>query len=291
MFKLDYLYEQLKTKTVESQYVNILNAVTESCFDSTDIDHSILETMESIEEVSREGRLNVFDKLKTSVSSAEKILSKNKEAALKAKPIGLVYKGFNVFVSEEIIKARYKKALSYLNKFDPSKASESELKNYIKDSANNVQYKEISKIFGDGKERFSMNEIIVAKSSDKELTKTDISDAVKFLSTYSDKVKKLQKEQADNNKEYGDYVQKTGLITAKTNSDIGKLRKDAANHKRALIAIADQTYYVWMVQRMKKEANQAKQIVVKAANYNPRNLKESAIVQDYIDAMYDFYEE
>ena len=42
---------------------------------------------------------------------------------------------------------------------------------------------------------------------------------------------------------------------------------------------------------MQKEANQAKRIVVKAANYNPRNLKESVIVQDYIDSMYDFYEE
>ena len=203
----------------------------------------------------------------------------------------MVYKGFKVFVSEEVVKSRYKKALSYLNKFDPSKASEDELKKYIMDSSNNVQYNEISRIFGDGKERFSMSEIIIAKSSDKELTKTDISDAVKFLSTYSDKVKKLQKEQADNSKEYGDYARHGGLATTNTSSELGKLRQNAANHKRALIAIADQTYYAWMVQRMQKEASQAKQIVVKAANYNPRNLKESAIVQDYIDAICDFNEE
>ena len=123
------------------------------------------------------------------------------------------------------------------------------------------------------------------------LTKTDISDAVKFLSTYSDKVKKLQKEQADNSKEYGDYARHGGLATTNTSSELGKLRQNAANHKRALIAIADQTYYAWMVQRMQKEASQAKQIVVKADNYNPRNLKESAIVQDYIDAICDFNEE
>ena len=291
MYELEYLYEQLKIKTTESQYINVLDSVSESCYDTIEADNAVQNIILSIEEASREGKLNLFEKFKTNIASAEKILSQYKEDALKCKPIGLEYKDFMWFATDEQIKSSYKKALTYLNKFNPDKASEDELKKYIMDSNNNVQYKEISKIFGDGKERFSTGEIVITKKSNKEITKDDISKAVKYLDTYTETIKKIQKDKTDNDLEYSNYVRKdSGLATIKTNLEINKLRKNAANHKRALIAIADQTYYAFMIWKLRVEFSQAKRIVVKAANYNPRNLKESAIVQNYIDAMYDFYE-
>lgn len=290
MYELDYLYEQLKTKTLESEYIRVLDSISESCYDTVEANNAILETVQMIEEASKKGKLNFFEKLKTNIASAEKVLSKYKDDALKVKPIGLEYKDFNTFVSDDYIKSAHKKAIAYLNKFNPEKASEEELKKYIMDSNNNVQYKEMTKMFGNGKEKFWYKEVIITKTADKELTKSDISNAVKYLQSYTDIINKIQKDQVDNDNEYGEYVASTGMITNRTNSDIDKLRKNAAGHKRALIAIADQTYYAMMIWKLRNEFNQTKHIVVKAANYNPRNLKESANIQFYIDAMIDFNE-
>lgn len=288
MYELDYLYEQLKTKTLESEYIRVLDSISESCYDTVEANNAILETVQLIEEASKKGKLSFFEKLKTNIASAEKILSKYKDDALKTKPYGLEYTDFKTFMTDEQIKSRYKKALDYLNKFNPEKASEADLKKYIMDSNSNVQYREITKIFGDGKERFLFKDVIITKTVSKELTKSDISDAVKYLQTYTATITKVQKEYVDADNEYGEYVRSTGLITNSTKGDIEKLRKSAAGHKRALIAIADQTYYNMMLWKLRNEFNQAKHVVVKAANYNPRNLKESADIQFYIDAMFDF---
>ena len=291
MYELVYLYEQLKTQTIQEMYINKLNTLTESAYDIISTSKNINETMELIEEVSKTGKLNFFDKLKTNMANAEKILSKNREAALKCKPIGLIYKDFVTTVSEAEIKKKYQLALNYLNKFNEKSASEEQLKTFILDSKNNVQYLEISRIFGNGKERFTLNDIVVVKKHDKELSKNDISDAVKFLQNYDSVITRLQKDFADTNNQYTNYVRNnSGLATNNTSGDIEKIRKNALNHKMSLINIVDSTYYQMMSIKLSYDFNQAKRIVVKAANYNPRNLKESAKIQDYIDATYDFYE-
>ena len=290
MYKLEYLHEQLKYQTNQLMFVDKLNSISESCYDDTDLIDAVSETMQSIEEVSREGRLNLVDKLKTNIASADKILSKNKEAALKVKPIGLSYNDYMTFLSDEEIKNLYKKAIAYFNKFNPDKASEEELRSFILDSNNNVQYKEVSKIFGKGKETWTVKDIIITNKSNKDITKEDISKAVKFLENYDQHLKKLQKDFNDMNNEYINYVRNGGLVSSNTKGDIAKLRKNAMNHKVSLVSIADSTYYTMLIEKARLEFNQAKRIVVKAANYNPRNLKESYKIQDYIDALYDFHE-
>lgn len=287
MYKLEYLYEQLKSQTVERIYINTLNAVLESCYDSTDVDSSILETMNMIEEAAKQVKINFFDKIKATLISNEKVLSKYKERALKCKPVGLTYKNYSETISEAEIKKRYNTALAYLNKFNPNTASEEQLKTYIMDSNNNVQYNHISRIFGDGKERFSITDVITKSQKDKEITKSDISEAVKLLEKTDLYSKKLDKESKDINNDYTAYVRNNGLATPKTNfGNINDLRKNALNHKMALISIADATYYQMLLIKIMNDSSQAKHIVVKAANYNPRNLKESAIIQDYIDTSY-----
>lgn len=290
MFELEYLYEQLKTNTLNSMLVESLNTITESCYDTLEFDQLISETMNSIEESARNGRLNIFQKLKTNVATAEKILDQHKDAALKCKPIGLQYKDFKTFMSDDQINSVYKKSLAYLNKFNASKATEAQCKEFIMDSQNNVQYREVSKIFGDGQENWSVNKIIVSKTEDKELTKNDIASAVKFLQEYDKVINKLRNDAMKNSEEYTQFVRNGGMASLNTKGEIGKLRKNAANHQKSLINIADSTYYAMMNAKLTQQFNQAKRIVVKAANYNPRNLKESAVVQFYIDAMYDFNE-
>ena len=290
MFELDYLYEQLKQQTIEQDYINVLNTVTESCYDVVEADNAISETVEMIEEAVKKVKFNFFDNLKSAFTSVDKTLSKYKEKALKCNPIGLSYKNYITTISISEIEKKYRAALSHLNKFNPNTASEEELKKYIMDSMHNVQYNEVSKIFGDGKERFGIDEIVIKKKEEKEISKQDIKDAVKYLEGYKSTIEKLNRDSNKKNEEYTQFVRSNGLATGKTSSDINKLRKNALNHKTALIAIVDSTYFSMLSVKYTYESNQAKRIVIKTANYNPRNLKESYVVQDYIDAMYEYNE-
>lgn len=290
MYEVEYLYEQLKRQIVEQSYINVLNTVTESTYDIDQVEQSISETVKMIEEASNKKLQNLFDKFKASFATAEKIIKNYKDSALKCDPARLEYKNYKVFMSDVEISNLHKKAIAYLNKFDPSKASESECKKYIMDSQNNVQYKEISKIFGDGKEIFDINKIVVTKTHDKEISKKDISEAVKYLEEHEKRVKKFFEDQMKMNNDYTNYVRhNSGLATTSTKGDIEKLRKNALNHKISLINIADSTYYAFIQFKMNQEFAQNKHIVVKAASYKA-NVKEAASFQDYIDAMYEFYE-
>lgn len=289
MYEVEYLYEQLKTQTVEQQYINVLDSISESAYDTLTPQENINETMELIDEAVKKIRFNFFDKLKAAFSSIEKILEKYKDAALKCRPIGLEYKGFKTFMSDADIQKRYKATLAYINKFNPATASESELKQYILDSNHNVQYTELSKIFGNGETTYSLSDIAITNKSDKDITKQDIADAVKYLQNYKSNFEKHQKEAQKSQKEYQDYVNANGFATGATNKSVEELRKNAMNHKRAFIAISESSYYALLEAKAKQELEQNKRIVIKAANYNPRNLKESAVIQNYIDIMRDFY--
>lgn len=288
MFELELLYEQLKIQTVEYEYAHVINNVSENCIDVLEFEQRINETVKAIQEVSNEGKMNMFDKFKTQLASAEKILKANKDAALKCKPIGLQHTGFMEFLPESEIKSRYKKALAYMDKFDLNKASDEELKKFVEDSKNNVQFNEISRIYGDGKERYSSADVVVVSKKDKEITKKDIADAVKFLETYKSTITTLQREANEDWMRFSNYVNSNAAKKASNNN---KLLKNALNHNESLRTIVSQSYYNFTTTMMKMQFKQAKQIVVKAAHYNPRNLKESAVIQDYIDSLYEFSEE
>lgn len=289
MYELEYLYEQLKTQTVEREYIEVLNTVTENCYDTIQADKNIKETVNLIEEASNKNRFTKIDKLRGSFSKAEKVLDKYEERALNCKPIGLTYNYYITAISDEEIKKLYNNAIKYLTKLNLDKASEEELQQFIMDSNNNVQYKEASKIFGKGKEAFSVPEIIFT-TKDKEITKSDISDAVKYIKEFDKKIKKIQDEFKDINDEYTKYVRATGIPSMSVNGNNEKLRQNAKNHLKSLINIADSTYYNMLYVKYSKLLQQAKSVVIKAANYNPRNLKESFNVQFYIDSLLEFSE-
>lgn len=291
MYELEYLYENLKSQSLEYQYACKLDFLSESSYDVIGLEDTISETTKMISEAADKSKLKLLDKLRVRFAKVDKILSTYKNSALKVNPIGLIYKDYIVFKSDADIKKLHTECIKYLNTFNPDKASEAECKKYIMDSQNNIQYKKMSSIFGSGKERFKMQDIAIVKKSDKELKKSDISDAINYLEKYEEKIKAVQNEFKKNDDEYTNYVRKdNGLATINISNDLNKLRKNALNHKTALINIADTTYYQMIIKKYELEFDQAKKIVVKAANYNPRNLKESYVIQDYIDSMYSFME-
>lgn len=288
MYELEYLYESIKKQSMEYQYVCKLDSLSESSYDTIELESTISESVKTIFEEANNSKLKLLDKLRARFAKADKILSTYKDAALKTNPIGLSYRDYITFKSDADIKKLHTEAVKYLNAFNPYKASEVECRKYISDSQNNVQYRKISSIFGSGKERFKLSDIFISKKSDKELKKNDIADSIKYIEKYDEKIKVIQSEYKKNNEEYEKYVKNGGLATVNKSNDLDKLRKNALNHKIALIAIADSTYYQILINKYASEFDQAKKVVIKAANYNPRNLKESYMIQDYIDSMYEF---
>lgn len=290
MFELEHLYEQLKNETAEQSYIECFASVTESACDTFSVENTIQETMQAIEEASKSKGFGKINALKAKLTSVEKVLSKYKDTALKVNPIGLEYKGYKTFMTDAEIKKLHDEAIKYLNSFNPDKATEEQCKDYINDSMHNVQYFKISEIYGKGKRTFKIKDIIVTKQADKNISKADVSAAVKIIQSGNAMIKNAQEGQKKIEDEYGKYVKNGGLATMNTRQSIDKLRKNANNHKVTLISIADATYFQMLIQKYMQELEQAKRIVVKAANYNPRNIKESYKVQDYIDSAYAFLE-
>ena len=289
MYELEYLYESLKKQSLDYQYTCKLDSLSESAYDTVELEDAISKTVKMISEAADKSKLKLLDKLRIRFAKADKILSTYKDKALKTNPVGLVYGDYITFKSDSDIKKLHTEAIKYLNTFNPDKASEAECKKYILDSQNNIQYKKINQIFGNGKQQFKIQDIVTAKESDKELKKSDISDAIKYIENYEEKIKSVQNEYKKVSDDYTKYVRNnSGFPTTNTSSDLDKLRKNSLNHKAALINIADTTYYQMLITKYSMEFDQAKKIIAKAANYNPRNLKESYMIQDYIDSMYEF---
>lgn len=271
MYKSVYLYEQLKHQTVKENYISTLNAVTESVHDVSEVKQDINDTMKSIEEETNKKSMKLFDKRRSGVVTAKKLLSKYKSTSKSSKPYGLVHKEYKTFKTDDDIKRLHENAIKYLDQFNPATASDVEVKLFISDISDNAQYKALCTIFGEGNEKCSVRDCAVAKKETKELTKNDIEEAVAYLENFT-----------ENNDKYNIIRESYDTY------GLSKERKIAANYKTALIGIADAKYYELMTEKLTLEFAQAAQIMQKASCHNPRNLKESKEVQEYIDFLYKY---
>ena len=268
MFELEYLYSRLKYETVKESFVAALNSVYESTYDEVGAKEDVHSTLKNIDEALMKKKLKLFDKRRKGVVTAKKLLSKFKATSEAAKPYGLNHEDFKTFKSDEEIKKMHETAIAYLNQFNPRTASDTEVKLFISDIEDNKQYNGLCTIFG---EKCSTKENVVCKKETKELSKEDIKEAVSYLENFSDDYKKydIVREAYDT---YG----------------LSRERKAAANYKSALMAVADAKYYELMSQKVTLEFAQAAQVVTKASYHNPRNLKESKEIHEYIDFLYKY---
>ena len=337
MYELEKLYTDLKYQTLKESYVSKLNSVCESSFDEAEAKQCVKDTMKCIDEEIKIKKAKLFDKRKKGVVTAKKLLSKFKSTAQNAKPYGLKHEGFRTFKTDEEIKQLHETAIAYLEQFDPRTASGTEVKLFISDIGDNVQYKGLQTIFGEkcskegcktekcgtkegcksekcGEACSSKNEKcskegcktekcgtkegcksekcatekcgtkegcktekcsskgrVVCNKENKELTKEDINKAILYLENF--------------NEDFSKY----NIVRESYNTyGLSPERKIAANYKSALMAIADSKYYDMMSQKLTLEFAQASQIVTKASLHNPRNLRESKEVQEYIDFLYEY---
>ena len=275
MYELEYLYEQLKYLTVREMYISELNAVTESTYNEAEAKRNVHDTITDIAKATEIKKTNLLDKRRNGVITAKKLLSKYKATSETAKPYGLTHKEQTTFKSDEDIKKLHENAVKYIEQFNPLTASDIEVKLYNSDIMDNIQCKALDTIFGEGNAKKCVKDCAIAKKEGcKEMTKEDIKKAVNFMESFSE------------NEDRSKYV--LPVREAVNTYGISKDRQIAANYKRALLGIADAKFYELMSEKLTLEFAQASQIITKAAHHNPRNLRESKEVQDYIDFLYEY---
>lgn len=271
MYKSVYLYERLKHLTLNESYIDKLNAITESAYDTYVLENDIKKTMKEIEENTKGRKWTLGERIKRKRNKVMKPLMKFKDKALKVKPIGLSNKKHKKVKSEAEIKKMHENAIKYLNQYDPQNDPEVRVQLFIEDVKDNVIYKNVCKILNEGKNDKAWSvENTVTGMIEKEITKKDICEAVEFL---------------ENGPSY--YNDVLGPTVMKPLESREPLRETAYRYKKALVAIVDEAYYDMMERKVDLDFQQANQIMTKAANYNPRNLKESALVMDYIDSIFE----
>lgn len=271
MYELEYLYEQLKHQTIREMYMSSVNSLTESTYNVAEAKQDIRDTMKSIEEETTKKKTKLFDKRRHGVVTAKKLLSKFKSTAKNSKPYGLIHKEYKTFKSDEDIKKLHESAINYLNQFNPATASDTEVKLFISDIGDNVQYKALCTIFGEGNAKCSVKDCAVTKKETKELSKQDIAEAVSYLENFSEDCSKY-------------VITREAYDTYGLDAD----RRAAVNYKEALMSIADEKYYDLMSEKLTLEFAQASQVVTKASYHDPRNLRESKETQEYIDFLYEY---
>lgn len=275
MYELENLYGQLKYRTVREMYISELNAVTESSYNEAEAKRDVADTIADIAKATQIKKTNLLDKRRNGVITAKKLLSKYTATAETAKPYGLSHKEYKTFKSDEDIKKLHENAVKYLEQFNPLTASDTEVKLYNSDIMDNVQYKALSTIFGEGDAKKCVKDCAISKKEAcKEMTKEDIKNALSFMESFSE------------NEDRSKYV--LPVREAVNTYGISKERQIAANYKTALLAMADAKYYELMTEKVTLEFAQASQVITKAAHHNPRNLRESKEVQDYIDFLYEY---
>lgn len=272
MYELERLYEQLKYNTLKESYMIAANSITESSYNILEANQEIKDTMKSIEHESEKKMGKLLDKRKHGVITAKKLLSKYgaTNGSKSIKPYGLTHE-YKTFKTDKDIKKLHENAINYLNQFNPATASDTEVKLFISDIENNVQYKALCTIFGEGNVKCSTKDCVTTNKETREVTKQDVAEAFAYLENFDEDMSKycITREAYDT---YG----------------MSKERKVAANYKTALMGIADSKYYDLMSEKLTLEFAQVAQLVTKASYHNPRDIRESKVINDYIDFLYEY---
>lgn len=275
MYESVYLYERLKRQTIQESYINSLNTITESCYDVTEACKKVKETMDEIDEATKGRKWSLMERLKRKTNKVKKSIGIHKEKASKTKPIGLSNKKHKNIKSEAELRKVHETAMRYLNQYNINTLSEPQLELFVENVKDNTVYRNLCKILTEGKGTTpTMN--VVTDVIEKEISKDDICSAISFLE-----------------KDPGEHKDYQACLCATSIEELNrteKIRKEAYNYKKALVAIVDEAYYDALEKKMDLDFTQANRIMTKAAYYNPRNLRESYEVQDYIDSIFDSYE-
>lgn len=271
MYTLEHLYEQLKFNMAEYNQMDRYNkAVSESVCDITEAKLNVKKSLKDFQDEAKTRRNHLVNKLKRREKITTRILKSHSESALACKPIGLMYNGYKEFISIDDAKKMYSEGCEKLDQFNPDTKSEEMLVSYNNIFKDN-EYNQLLGCYGSQCTVLVPGSNVVINEKDKELTKKDISEAVSFLEFFDETI---------NNKITCGNINDDLIITGFSNI----LRENATIKKIALTEMNSCMYYTTVCSLLEMQYRQAAHVMIKASSYDPRNLKESRLIQEMIDS-------
>ena len=270
MYTLELLYEQLKFNMTEHRQMDRYNkAVSESVCDVTEAKLNVKKTLKDFQDEAKTRRNHLVNKLKRREKITTRILKSHSESALACKPLGLIYKGYKEFITIDDAKKMYSEGCDKLDQYNPNTKSEEMLISYNNIFKDN-EYDQLLGCYGTQYTVLVPGSNVIINEKDKELTKKDISEAVSFLESFSETVDKITCGNTNDDL----------IITGFSNI----LKENAIIKKIALTEMNSCMYYTTVCSLLEMQYEQAAHIMIKASSYDPRNLKESKLIQEMIDS-------
>lgn len=238
-----------------------------------------------------ESKITTLDNIKVKLMrSNDSYLELYKHKAQQTNPTGLMISEYKYGDIDEVSK-KLKQVLTMISQKEKAAKQIKDIpkiKRWIEENiSNNGIFTEIQNIFF-GKNKKDLSAYIIIEKS-HQITKSDIRLATATLENINTVIDDMKKMYLDLRIEYATKIQSydSGVRSGILNSSLDDYYETITANCIALRKLATDRAYKLSMKILKQNMRSARLILAKAANYNPRNIKESALLQDQLNTLYE----
>lgn len=238
-------------------------------------------------------KITAMDNLKAKIfQSNTQYLELYKEKAKDTNPTGLVLANYR-YAKLDVVKKNAERVMELIKQKETEAKKLSDIpsiKGWINDNiTNNGLYNAIfSILYSNPKGKKDLNTFLDIQSK-HQVSKSDVYRSIRNLESCKEDIDELEKFYKDMDIEYKTKLDSydNGIVSGTLDSNMEEYYQTVEANCIALKRIASNEVYRIYMKLYKINQKTDKVILRKVANYNPRNIKESAELQDEIDLEYE----
>ena len=238
-------------------------------------------------------KITAMDNLKAKIfQSNTQYLELYKEKAKDTNPTGLILANYR-YAKLDIVKKNAERALELIKQKETEAKKLSDIpsiKGWINDNiTNNRLYNTIfSILYSNPKGKKDLNAFLDIQSK-HQVSKSDVYRSIRNLESCKEDIDELEKFYKDMDIDYKTKLDSydKGIISGTLDSNLEEYYQTVEANCIALKRIVSNEVYRIYMKLYKINQKTDKVILRKVANYNPRNIRESAELQDEIDLEYE----
>lgn len=281
-------YDEINSYVKIYQSTQSLLAVHESFITEADVQNTAKKASKDCAT-----KITAMDNLKTKIfQSNTQYLELYKEKAKDTNPTGLVLANYR-YAKLDVVKKNAERVMELIKQKETEAKKLSDIpsiKEWINNNiTNNGLYNTIfSILYSNPKGKKDLNTFLDIQSK-HQVSKSDVYRAIRNLESCKEDIDELEKFYKDMDIEYKTKLDSydKGIISGTLDSNMEEYYQTVEANCIALKRIASNEVYRIYMKLYKINQKTDKVILRKVANYNPRNIKESAELQDEIDLEYE----
>ena len=281
-------YDEINSYLKIYQSTQSLLAVQESFITETNVQNTVKKASKDCAT-----KITAMDNLKAKIfQSNTQYLELYKEKAKDTNPTGLVFTNYR-YSKLDIVKKNAERAMELIKQKETEAKKLSDIpsiKGWINNNiTNNGLYNTIfSILYSNPKGKKDLNTFLDIQSK-HQVSKSDVYRAIRNLESCKEDIDELEKFYKDMDIEYKTKLDSydKGIISGTLDSNLEEYYQTVEANCIALKRIVSNEVYRIYMKLYKINQKTDKVILRKVANYNPRNIKESAELQDEIDLEYE----